>query len=102
MGTLVLIFVIISTIITSIIEFIKPAYKKVAWKYAVSINVALSFILWLIASYSFAPYFWFDFNNWMLFLAWLALWTWSNIWYDLWEIVKSFWDRIKSVKTEIK
>lgn len=102
MGTLVLVFVIISTIITSIIEFIKPAYKKVAWKYAVSINVALSFILWLIASYSFAPYFGFDFNNWMLFLAWLALWTWSNIWYDLWEIVKSFWDRIKSVKTEIK
>lgn len=102
MGTLVLVFVIISTIITSIIEFIKPAYKKVAWKYAVSINVALSFILWLIASYSFAPYFGFDFNNWMLFLAWLALWTWSNIWYDLWEIVKSFWDRIKSVKTDIK
>lgn len=102
MGTLVLVFVIISTIITSIIEFIKPAYKKVAWKYAVSINVALSFILWLIASYSFAPYFGFDFNNWMLFLAWLALWTWSNIWYDLWEIVKSFWDKIKSVKTDIK
>lgn len=102
MGTLVLLFIIISTIITSIIEFIKPAYKKVAWKYAVSINVALSFILWLIASYSFAPYFGFDFNNWMLFLAWLALWTWSNIWYDLWEIVKSFWDRIKSVKTDIK
>lgn len=102
MGTLVLLFIIISTIITSIIEFIKPAYKKVTWKYAVSINVALSFILWLIASYSFAPYFGFDFNNWMLFLAWLALWTWSNIWYDLWQIVKSFWDKIKSVKTDIK
>ena len=35
----------ISVVITSIVSFAKPAYKKFAGKFAVSINILLSFIL---------------------------------------------------------
>ena len=64
-------------VITSIINFAKPAYKKFAWKFNATVTIALSFILWIVASF-------------------LALWTWSNLFYDIWEIVKSAGDKIRS------
>jgi hypothetical protein len=33
----------------------------------------------------------------MLILLGLALWTWSNIFYDLWNIVKWIWDKLNSL-----
>lgn len=88
MTTTIIILTVCATVITSIVNVAKPAYKKFAGKYAVSISVLLSFILWEVAAFSVAPYLCMEVNNWVLFLVWLALGTWSNIFYDLWEIVK--------------
>lgn len=88
MASTIIILIVSATVITSICNVAKPAYKKFTWKYAVSITVLLSFILWEIAAFSVAPYLSMEVNNWILFLLWLALGTWSNIFYDLWEIVK--------------
>lgn len=88
MTSTIIILIVSATVITSVCNVAKPAYKKFTWKYAASITVLLSFILWEIASFSVAPYLSMEVNNWILFLLWLALGTWSNIFYDLWEIVK--------------
>jgi len=100
MTNYIIIFIVLSTIITTIINFIKPAYKKFAGKFNVTINVALSFILGIIASFSVAPYLEIELNNWLLVLIGLTLWTWSTIWYDLREIVRWLWDKLKV--TEVK
>ncbi len=84
----------ISVVITSVVSFAKPAYKKFAGRFAVSINILLSFILWEIASFSIAPLLGLEFNTGMLILLWLALGTWSNIFYDLWNIVKGIGDKL--------
>ena len=84
----------ISVVITSIVSFAKPAYKKFAGKFAVSINILLSFILWEVASFSIAPLLGLELNTGMLILLWLALGTWSNIFYDLWNIVKGIGDKL--------
>ena len=83
-------------VITSIINFAKPAYKKFAWKCNATVTIALSFILWIVASFSVAPYLWIELNTGLLVLIGLALWTWSNLFYDIWEIVKSAGDKIRS------
>ena len=87
----------ISVVITSVVSFAKPAYKKFAGRFAVSINILLSFILWEIASFSVAPLLGLELNTGMLILLWLALGTWSNIFYDLWNIVKGIWDKLNSI-----
>lgn len=88
MTSTIMILIVTATVITSIVNVAKPAYKKFSGKYAVSITVLLSFILGEIASFSVAPYLARELNNWILLLLWLALGTWSNIFYDLREIVK--------------
>lgn len=88
MTTAIIILTVSATVITSIINCAKPWYKKLVGKYAVTVSVLLSFILGEIASFSVAPYLWVELNNWVLFMIGLALWTGSNIFYDLWEIVK--------------
>lgn len=100
MTTAILILIACSTVITSIINAAKPAYKKFAWKYTVSISVFLSFVLGLVASFSVAPYLWMELNTWLLVLIWLALGTWSNLFYDLWEIIKSATAKIRGVVNE--
>ena len=84
----------ISVVITSIVSFAKPAYKKFTGRFAVSINILLSFILWEVASFSVAPLLGLELNTGMLILLWLALGTWSNIFYDLWNIVKGIGDKL--------
>lgn len=88
-----------SMVISSVIDFAKPAYKKFAGKFAVSINILLSFILWEIASFSIAPLLGLELNTGMLILLGLALWTGANIFYDAWEIVKWIWVKLnKDIK----
>lgn len=96
MQTTIIILVVAAMVITSIINFAKPAYKKFAGRFYATITIALSFILWIVASFSVAPYLWLELNNWILILLWLALWTGSNLFYDMRELVKNTWDKIRS------
>jgi asparagine N-glycosylation enzyme membrane subunit Stt3 len=96
MTTTILILIACSTVISSIVNAAKPAYKKFAWKYGVTISVALSFLLGIVASFSVAPYLWIELNTGVLILIGLALWTGSNLFYDLWELLKSATDKIRS------
>ncbi len=95
MPNILLTFVVISTIITTIVNFIKPAYKKFAGKFAVSINIFLSLALWLIASFSVAPYLGLELNTGLLIILGLALWTGANIFYDIWSLLKAATARLK-------
>ena len=76
----------------------KPAWKKFAGKWNATINIAVSFILWLVASFSVAPYLNVELNNGLLVILWLALGTWSNLFYDLRSIVKWLWDKLRTLK----
>lgn len=76
----------------------KPAWRKFAGKWNATINIAVSFILGLVASFSVAPYLSIELNNGLLVILWLALGTWSNLFYDLWEIVKWLWDKLRTLK----
>ena len=96
MTNTILILIACSTVITSIVNAAKPAYKKFAKKYTVTISVVLSFVLGIVASFSVAPYLFADLNTWLLVLIGLALGTWSNLFYDLWELLKSTTDKIRS------
>lgn len=97
MTNLILTLIVCSTVITSIVNVAKPAYKKFAGKYAISITTALSFLLGILSSFSVAPYLGLELNTGMLILLWLALGTWSNIFYDLWNIVKGIWERLNNL-----
>jgi len=82
-------------IVTSIVNFAKPAYEEFVWKYAVTINIALSFILWVCAAFAIRPYLEFGFSNWAIILLWLAIGTWSNIFFDIWKLIQN-WGSTKS------
>lgn len=96
MTNLILIWVVCSTIITSIVNCAKPAYKKVAGKRTVTISTALAFALGILCAFSVVPMVWVEINTGLTLLVGLALWTWSNIFYDLMELLKSRSDKIKS------
>lgn len=96
MTTTIMILIACSTVISSIVNAAKPAYKKFAWKYWVTISVCLSFVLGIVASFSVAPYLWVELNTWVLVLMGLALGTGSNLFYDLRELLKSTTDKIRS------
>ena len=97
MTNLLIYFVALATVITSIVNFLKPAYKKFAGKFTVTINIAVSFALWILASFSVAPYLGLELNTGMLIILGLALGTGSNIFYDLWEIVKGIWNKLNDL-----
>lgn len=96
MTNLILIWVIVSTVITSVINAMKPAYKKIAWKWTITISTVLAFALWILASFSIVKYMNLELNTWLTFLIGLALWTGSNVFYDIWELIKTWSDKIKS------
>lgn len=96
MTNTILILIACSTVITSIVNAAKPAYKKFSGKFTVTISVAISFILGIVASFSVAPYLFAELNTWLLILIGLALGTGSNLFYDLWELLKSTTDKIRS------
>lgn len=99
MTNLILTLIVCSTVITSIINCVKPAYKRFAGKYTITVNTVLAFVLWILASFSLASYLAWDYNTGLLILLWLALGTWSNIFYDCWELVKGLWVKLnKAVK----
>ena len=97
MTNVILILVVCSTVITSIINAAKPWFKKLTGKYTVTVSVALSFILGIVAAFSVAPYLDLELNAWLLVLIWLALGTWANIFYDVRDLVKSASDKIRWV-----
>lgn len=89
MTNVILILIVCSTVITTVINFAKPAYDWIVKKkYVWTISIALAFILWIIAAFSFE--FWMDLSVWAKVLMWLTMWTGSTIWYDLWKLIKSF------------
>lgn len=100
MTTTILILIACSTVITSIVNAAKPWYKKFAGSYTVTVSVALSFVLGIVAAFSVAPYLFVDLNTGVLVLIWLALGTWSNLFYDLWELIKSTTEKIRSTIEE--
>ena len=87
-------------IVTSIVEFAKPAYQDFVGKYAVSINIALSFILWVCAAFAIKPYLELELSNGALVLIWLALGTWATIFYDIWSLIQGFGSKLRN-KQEI-
>lgn len=76
-------------VITSIVNFAKPAYEQFVGKFNTTINIALSFMLGIAAAFAVKPYLDIDIANWALILVWLALGTGANIFYDIWKLVQN-------------
>ena len=98
MTNLILTLIVCSTVITSIVNVAKPAYKKFAGKYAISITTLLSFLLGILSAFSLSSYLGWEYNAGLLIMLWLALGTGSNIFYDCWELIKGVWARLNEVK----
>ena len=96
MQTTIIILISVAMIITTIVNFAKPAYEEFVGKYAVSINIALSFILWVCSAFAIRPYLEFDLSTWAIILLGLALWTWANIFYDIWSLIQGFWSKLRN------
>jgi hypothetical protein len=64
------------------------------------VSVFLSFLLGIIAAFSVAPYLTVELNAGVIVLMWLALGTGSNLFYDLWELIKSTTEKIRSTIEE--
>lgn len=95
MATTITLLTVCATVISTIISFAKPAYTGlVRKKYVSTISIWFAFILGIVAAFSVD--FWFEVTAWAKVLLWLALWTGSTIWYDLWEILKAFETRLAS------
>lgn len=89
MTTTICIIICSAMVITSIVEFTKPAFQDlVKKKYLSAICIAISFILWLIAAFSFN--YWLDLTIGAKILLWLWLGTGATIWYDVWKVVQEF------------
>lgn len=97
MTNTILILLVCSTVVTSVVNAMKPAFKKFSGKYTVTVCTFISFLLGVLASFSVAPYLWYELNDGIIVLIWLALGTGSNLVYDVWDIIKSTWDKIKWV-----
>lgn len=102
MTNLILTLIVCSTVITSIVNVAKPAYKKFAGKYAISITTLLSFLLGIISAFSLVPYLELDLNGGLILMLWLALGTGSNIFYDIWELIKWVGTRLNEVKKAVE
>ena len=96
MQTTLLILIWTAMVVTTIVNFSKPAYEEFVWKYATSINIALSFILWVCSAFAVSPYLEFQLSNWALILVGLALGTWATIFYDIWKLVQNLGSTKKS------
>lgn len=92
----IMILIAAAMIITTIVNFAKPAYEQFVGKFAVTINIALSFILWVCAAFAVRPFLEIELSTGALILLWLALWTWANIFYDIWKLVQNLGSTKKS------
>lgn len=95
MESTIIILISVAMIITSIVNFAKPAYEEFVGKYAVSINIALSFILWVCSAFAVKPYLERDLSTWAIILLGLALGTWANIFYDIWSLIQGFGSKLR-------
>ena len=102
MTNLILTLIVCSTVITSIVNCMKPGYKKLTGKYAVSVSVLLGFALGILAAFSIAPHLWIELNVGLKVLLWLALGTGSNIFYDAWELIKGLGKKLNEVKEVVE
>ena len=96
MQTTILILIGTAMVITTIVNFAKPGYKEFVGKYETTVNIALSFILWVCSAFAVRPYLELDLQVGALILLWLALGTGANIFYDIWKLVQN----LGSVKKE--
>lgn len=91
MQTTILILIGAAMVITSIVNFAKPAYQEFVGKYESTVNIALSFILWVCSSFAVSPYLEIQLSTWALILVGLALGTGANIFYDIWKLIQNLW-----------
>jgi len=89
MQTTIIILIATAMVITSIVNFAKPAYEQFVGKFWTTINIALSFLLWICSAFAIKPYLEIDLSVWALILLWLALGTWATIFYDIWKLVQN-------------
>ncbi len=89
MQTTIVILIATAMVITSIVNFAKPAYEQFVGKFWTTINIALSFLLWIASAFAIKPYLEIELWNWALILLWLALGTWATIFYDIWKLVQN-------------
>lgn len=103
MQTTILILIGTSMVITSIVNFAKPAYQEFVWKFESTVNIALSFILWVCSAFAVSPYLDLQLSIWALILVGLALWTGANIFYDIWKLIQNLWaTKVPVVEAEVK
>lgn len=95
MTTIILAAIVCSTVITSIVNFAKPAYEQFAGKFVATINIALSFILGILAAFAVIPFLWLEIPAGATLLIGLALGTGSNIFYDIRELIKGAGDKLR-------
>ena len=88
-------------VITTIVNFAKPAYEPFVGRFATTINIALSFILGVCSAFAIRPYLDIEIANWALVLLWLALWTWANIFYDIWKLVQNLGSSKQDILIEL-
>lgn len=88
-------------VISSIVNFAKPAYEKFVWDFATTINIALSFILGICGAFAVSPYLWIELTTWALILIWLALGTWATIFYDVWKLVQNLGSKKEDILIEL-
>lgn len=97
MTNLLLMSTVLSAIISTLVNFIKPWYVSlVKKKYQGAISIALAFTFWLLASFSFDLGM--ELTIGAKILLWLALGTWGTVWYDTWQVVKSIENRLNNSK----
>ena len=96
MQTTIIILIGTAMVITTIVNFAKPWYKEFVGKYETTINIALSFILWVCSAFAIRPYLEIELGVGALILLGLALGTGANIFYDIWKLVQN----LGSVKKE--
>ena len=89
MQNTILILMGTSMVITAIVNFAKPWYKDLVGKWEVTINIALSFILWVCSAFAVREYLEIELNTGALILIGLALGTWATIFYDVWRLVQN-------------
>ena len=102
MTSTIITLIVCSTVITSIVNVAKPAYKKFAGKYAISITTVLSFLLGILSAFSLSSYLGWEYNAGLLIMLGLALGTGSNIFYDCWELIKWLGVRLNEARKAIE
>lgn len=89
MQTTIMILIGTAMVITSIVNFAKPAYEQFVGQWVATINIALSFVLGVCSAFAVAPYLEFQLSMSALILLGLALGTGANLFYDLWALVQN-------------